>query len=88
MAGALMTVTTGTGGITATVAAVGLCLSIGAGNGLDPALLTLLVAGVMVLVIGFVLNFEHRSRLWAAETEAQLQSRRRDLQSLGIIPGH
>ena len=32
MAGALMTVTTGTGGITATVAAVGLCLSIGAGN--------------------------------------------------------
>ena len=88
MAGALMTVTTGTGGITATVAAVGLCLSIGAGNGLDPALLTLLVAGVMVLVIGFVLNFEHRSRLWVAETEAQLQSRRRDLQSLGIIPGH
>jgi hypothetical protein len=49
--------------------------------------MALLVAGVVLLAIGFVANFEHQSRRWAEEMEAQLQARRREQQSLGIFPG-
>lgn len=87
MAAALITVTTGTGGLAAAVAVVGLCLPAKAGHVLDPALMALLVAGVVMLAIAFVSSFEHQSRLWATQMEAQRQARRRDLQALGIIPG-
>ena len=87
MTGALMTVTAGAGGLAAAVATIGLDLSVGAGHAPDPASMGLLVAGVVVLILGFVSNFEHQSRRWADEMDAQLQTRRRDLQSLGVIPG-
>ncbi|MFF0905729.1 UNVERIFIED_CONTAM: hypothetical protein RF653_18820 [Kocuria sp. CPCC 205316] len=87
MAGALMTVTTGAGGFVAAVATVGLGLSVGSGHAPNPASIGLLVAGVVALVIGFVSHFEHQSRLWAHQTDAQLQARRRAQQSRGIIPG-
>ncbi|PAU90969.1 hypothetical protein CK505_08465 [Kocuria sp. WN036] len=87
MAGMLITVATGAGGLAGAVAILGLGLSVEAGGVPDPAAIGLLVVGVVAVVIGFVSNFEHQSRLWATETEAQLQGRRRDLQSLGIIPG-
>ncbi|KUG53840.1 hypothetical protein AVL61_14990 [Kocuria rosea subsp. polaris] len=88
MAGALIAVTTGVGGSAAVVAAAGLWLSVKVDQMPDPASMALLVAGVVLLAIGFVANFEHQSRLWTARMEAQLQERRRELQSLGITPGH
>lgn len=87
MAGALMTVTAGAGGLAAAVATIGLGSSVAAGHAPDPASMGLLVAAVVVLILGFVSNFEHQSRRWADEMDAQLQTRRRDLQSLGVIPG-
>ena len=65
----------------------GLWLSVKVDHVPDPASMALLVAGVVLLAIGFVASFERQSRLWATQMEAQLQARRRDLQSLGIIPG-
>lgn len=88
MAGALITVTTGVGGVAAAVATVGLWLSVRADQVPAPASMALLVAGVVLLTIGFVVRFECQSRLWATQVDAQFQARRRDLQSLGIIPGH
>lgn len=87
MAGTLITVATGAGGLTATVGATGLGWSIQVGHILDPVAMALLVAGVVLLAIGFVAHFDHQSRLWTTQMECQLQARRRDLQSLGIIPG-
>lgn len=80
MARTLTTVAIGTGGSMAAVATTGLCLSVAAGNPPEPALIGLLVAAVVVLVAGFVSIFEHRSRLWASEMEAQLQARRHALE--------
>ncbi|MGX5360038.1 hypothetical protein [Kocuria sp. KH4] len=87
MAGTLITVTTGAGGLAAAVAIIGLGLSVGAGHAPGPASMGLLVAGIVVLILGFVSNFEHRSRRWVDEMDAQLQARRCDLQLLGVIPG-
>ncbi|KLU08494.1 hypothetical protein [Kocuria sp. SM24M-10] len=87
MAGALITVTAGAGALAAAVGAAGLCGSIQAGHVMDPTAMAFLVAGVVLLAIGFVATFEHQSRLWAHQMDAQLQTRRRDLRSLGIIPG-
>jgi type VI protein secretion system component VasK len=87
MAGALITVTTGAGGLAAAVGAAGLYWSIQVGHVLDPTAMALLVAGVVMLAIGFVATFEYQSRRWAEEMDAQLHARRRDQQSLGIIPG-
>ncbi len=87
MSDALITVTTGAGGLAAAVGAAGLWLSIRAHQVPDPASMALLVVGVVLLVIGFMAHFEHQSRRWAEEMDAQLQARRRDLQSLGIVPG-
>jgi type VI protein secretion system component VasK len=87
MAGTLITVTTGAGALAAAVGAAGLYWSIQVGHVLDPTAMALLVAGVVMLAIGFVAQFEHQSRRWAEEMDAQLQARRRDQQSLGIIPG-
>lgn len=87
MAGAMITVTTGVGGFAAAVAAVGLWLSVSVDHVPAPASMALLVVGIVMLAIGFVAHFEHQSRLWAAQMEAQLQARRRELQSLGIISG-
>ena len=87
MAGMLITVTTGAGGLSAAVGAAGLYGSIQTGHVLDPSAMAFLVAGVVLLAVGFVVNFEHQSRLWAHQMDAQLQARRRDQQSLGIIPG-
>jgi len=81
-----MTVTAGAGGLAAAVATIGLGLSVGAGHAPDPASMGLLVAGVVVLILGFVSNFEHRSRRWADEMDAQRQARRCELQALGITP--
>lgn len=75
MAGTLITVTTGTGGLAAAVATAGLCVTVGAGGIPEPALIAILVAAVVVLAIGFVSNFEHQSRLWANQVEAELQAR-------------
>ena len=83
----LITLATGAGGLAAAVATVGLGLSVGVGGAPEPAAIGLLVAGVVALAIGFVSNFEHQSRLWTNQMDAQLQARRRDQQSLGIIPG-
>jgi hypothetical protein len=80
MAGALITVTTGTGGLAAVVATAGLCVSVGAGGTPGPSLIAILVAAVVVLAIVFVSNFEHQSRLWADQMEAELQARRQGLQ--------
>ena len=87
MAGTLITVTTGAGALAAAVGAAGLYGSIQTGHVLDPSAMAFLVAGVVLLAVGFVVNFEHQSRLWAHQMDAQLQARRRDQQSLGIIPG-
>ena len=76
MARTLTTVAIGTGRLMAAVATAGLCLSVAAGNTPEPALIGLLVAAVVVLIAGFVSIFEHQSRLWASEMEAQLQARR------------
>ena len=85
MSPTVITLATGAGGLAAAVATVGLGLSIGAGGTPDPAAISLLVVGVVALIIGFVSNFEHQSRLWAHQMDAQLEARRRDLQSLGVI---
>jgi hypothetical protein len=85
MAGMLITMTTGAGGLSAAVASAGLWLSVQVHHVPDPSSIALLVVGVMLLAIGFVANFECQSRRWADEMDAQLQVRRRDLQSLGII---
>ncbi len=87
MSGALMTVTTGAGGLAAAVGTAGLYRSIQVAHLLDPNAMAFLVSGVVALVIGFVSNFEHQSQLWAHQMDAQLQARRRDQQSLGVIPG-
>jgi Na+/melibiose symporter-like transporter len=87
MAGALITVTIGAGGLAAAVGAAGLYWSIQVGHVLDSTAMALLVAGVVMLAIGFVANFEHQSRRWAEEMNAQLQARRHELRSLGILPG-
>lgn len=79
MAVTLITVTTGAGGFAAAVTTAGLCLSVGAGGAPEPALIAILVAAVVVLAIGFVSNFEHHSRLWADQMEAELQARRHGL---------
>lgn len=76
MAGRFLTVATGAGGLATAVAAAGLCVTVGAGHAPGPTLMSLLVAGVVALVIGFVSSFEHQSRLWADQMEAQLQARR------------
>lgn len=86
MASTLITVATGAGGLASAVAMVGLGLSVGTGHAPEPASIGLLVAGVVVLAIGFMSNFERESRLWASQMEAQLQARRQDLLLLGAIP--
>lgn len=87
MADTLITVAMGAGGLAAAVATVGLCVSVGVGGAPDPISVGLLVAGMVVFAVGFVSNFEHQSRLWADQMEAQLQARRRALQSFRAIPG-
>lgn len=87
MSGALITVTTGAGALAAAVGAADLSWSIQVGHVLDSTAMALLVAGAVLLAIGFVAHFEHQSRRWAEGMDAQLQARRRELQSLGIIPG-
>ena len=87
MAGTLITVSTGVGGLAAAVATVGLWLSVKVDHVPDPASMALLVAGVMLLAIGFVAHFEHQSHLGSIQMEAQRQARRRELQALGIVPG-
>ena len=87
MAGALITATTGAGGLMAAVATVGLWVSIRGEQVPEPAAMALLVAGVMLLAIGFVAHFEHQSHLGSIQMEAQRQARRRELQALGIVPG-
>ncbi len=80
MSGALMTVTTGAGGLAAAVGTAGLYWSIQVGHVLDPTAMALLVAGVVMLAIAFVATFEHQSRLWANQMEADLQARRHGLE--------
>ncbi|MEX5259993.1 hypothetical protein [Kocuria sp. CPCC 205263] len=86
MAVTLITVTTGTGGLAAAVTTAGLCMSVGSGGVPEPALIAILVAAVVVLAIGFVSNFEHQSRLWADQMEAELQARRHGLQPSRAVP--
>lgn len=77
---------TGVGGLAAAVATVGLCVTVGAGGTPEPAWIALLVIGVVLLVIGFMANFEHQSRLWADQLEAQRQVRRHGWQLSRAVP--
>ncbi|WP_222129320.1 hypothetical protein, partial [Kocuria rosea] len=69
----LMSVRSGSGGMRATVAGVGLWLWMGGGKGGEGGLLRVVVGGVMVVVMGLVLKLEEGCGVWGGEREGEVE---------------
>ena len=76
MAGTLMSVATGVGGVATAAAMVQLSLSIGTSGALEPAAIALLMIGAVALIARVVVDFESQSRQHADRTRAQIEARR------------
>ncbi|STX03432.1 Uncharacterised protein [Kocuria rosea] len=76
MAGTLMSVATGAGGVATAAAMIQLSLSIGTSGALEPAAIALLMIGAVALIARVVVDFESQSRQHVDRTRAQIEARR------------
>ena len=76
MAGTLMSVATGVGGMAVAAGMVQLSLSVGTSGALEPAAIALLMIGAVALIARVVVDFESQSRQHVDRTRAQIEARR------------